>query len=145
MVKFIMDQAYVEAIMEAQINMSIIVITVATMEVITMEDMENIIIITEVITKIIAIMIMEVIAMIMEVAILEEIIMVEEVTQPVEVEEVIMMEEVTQPVEVEDMMQEAGPLLVGEVGALLVEEVVEVVAVVVVTETMIGKSSLIIT
>ena len=125
-----MDQAYVEAIMEAQINMSIIVITVATMEVITMEDMENIIIITEVITKIIAIMIMEVIAMIMEVAILEEIIMVEEVTQPVEVE---------------DMMQEAGPLLVGEVGALLVEEVVEVVAVVVVTETMIGKSSLIIT
>jgi len=140
-----MDQAYVEAIMEAQINMSIIVITVATMEVITMEDMENIIIITEVITKIIAIMIMEVIAMIMEVAILEEIIMVEEVTQPVEVEEVIMMEEVTQPVEVEDMMQEAGPLLVGEVGALLVEEVVEVVAVVVVTETMIGKSSLIIT
>ena len=63
MVKFIMDQAYVEAIMEAQINMSIIVITVATMEVITMEDMENIIIITEVITKIIAIMIMEVIAM----------------------------------------------------------------------------------
>ena len=130
MVKFIMDQAYVEAIMEAQINMSIIVITVATMEVITMEDMENIIIITEVITKIIAIMIMEVIAMIMEVAILEEIIMVEEVTQPVEVE---------------DMMQEAGPLLVGEVGALLVEEVVEVVAVVVVTETMIGKSSLIIT